>query len=77
MAGLAAMLLKSLDLLLFKGAGSDGTGFLSIGLWATLLAGTGWVGCLVFELSRWVGKPVTGWEGVRSRQRRMPGASAF
>ena len=77
MAGLMAMLLKSLDLLLFKGSGSDGTGFLAVGLWATLLAGAGWVGCLLFEMSRWVGRPAAGSEVLRSRRQRIPGASPF
>ena len=77
MAGLAAMVLKSLDLLLFKGAGGTGTGFPAIGLWATLLASIGWVGCLLFEMSRWVGYAVARSGAARSRHRHLPGASVF
>lgn len=59
-AGLAAMLLvKPLTPLLFKSAGANGADVLAVGLWVTVLASAGWVGCLLFEMSRWVGHPVT------------------
>ena len=68
-AGLAAMfMVEPLTLLLFNGAGEDGVGFFMVGFCATVLASTGWVGCLLFELSRWVGHPLTE-PGSTERQR--------
>jgi hypothetical protein len=60
LAGLAAMLLvNALALLLLQSAGESGADFLVAGLGVTVLASTGWVGCLLFEMSRWIGHPVT------------------
>lgn len=58
--GMASMfLIKPLTLLLFKSAGENGIGFFVVGVYAVMLSRTGWVGCLLFELSRFMGKRPT------------------
>jgi hypothetical protein len=58
--GIAAMFgVKPLTLLIFKSAGENGIGFFVVGLYATMIAGAGWIGCVVFEISRAIGRRVT------------------
>lgn len=56
LALIAMFLVKPLTLLIFKTGGPNGIAFFVIGLYATLLSGAGWFGCLLFELSRAMGK---------------------
>jgi hypothetical protein len=59
-AGMVSMLLvKPLTLMIFKSAGENGIAFFVVGLYATILAGAGWIGCALFEVSRAIGKRVT------------------
>lgn len=58
--GIAAMFgVKPLTMLIFKSAGDNGVGFFVVGLYATFLAGAGWIGCVVFDISRAIGRRVT------------------
>lgn len=58
--GLAAQfLVRPLTLLIFGGAKTEsGAEFFVIGLYAAIASGTGWIGCLLFEISRICGKKV-------------------
>jgi hypothetical protein len=70
--GLAAMLLvKALSLLLFNSPAPDSAGLLVVGFWVTLLASSGWLGCLLFEVSRRTGYRVTPPEVAMSRRQRI------
>lgn len=76
--GFAAMfLVKPLTLLLFKTAGENGIGFFVVGLYATMLAGVGWLGCVVFDISRAVGKRVSPASPRRSRRQLLQDRSVF
>jgi len=71
-AGLVALfLVKPLTLLLFKGSVASGNDYPVLRLWATVLASSGWLGCVLFELSRWTGYRVTPPEGGATRSRRI------
>jgi hypothetical protein len=71
-AGLVALfLVKPLTLLLFKGSVASGNGYPVLGLWATVLASSGWLGCVLFEISRWTGYRVTPPEGGGTGSRRI------
>ena len=71
--GLMAMFaVKPLTLLVLKSAGENGAGFFVIGLYAVMLASAGWMGCLLFELSRIMGKRPTQPKPAKSpRQRKQ------
>src|SRR5665647_2929458 len=56
---LIQLLVKSTAVLPLKSGGEGGANYLAVGLWAMVLAGSGWVGCLLFEISRWTGHRVT------------------
>lgn len=58
-AGAGLFLVKPITLALFKTAGDAGIGYFVVGLWLVLLANLGWLGCVVFELSRVSGSPLT------------------
>jgi hypothetical protein len=71
-AGMVSMfLVKPLTMMIFKSAGENGIGFFVVGLYATILAGAGWIGCMLFEISRVVGKRVTPAAPGRSRGQRI------
>jgi hypothetical protein len=53
------LLMKPLSLLLFTNPAESAPESLRVGLWATVLAGSGWLGCLLFEISRWAGHRLT------------------
>lgn len=59
LALVAMFLVKPLTLLIFKSAGPNGIAFFVVGLYAAMLSGAGWVGCVLFELSRVMGKRAT------------------
>ena len=68
-------LVKPLTLMIFKSGGEAGVGFFVVGMFAAMAAGVGWIGCLLFEASRPLGKRVTLPAPPRSvRQRRQDGA---
>jgi hypothetical protein len=75
-AGLATLLLlKPLSLLLFAGTAAGGdAGSLRVGLWAAVLAGSGWLGCVLFEISRWAGHRVTPLPRATTVGQRLRGA---
>jgi hypothetical protein len=74
-AGLATLLLlKPLSLLLFTHAAGGGAGSLRVGLWATVLAASGWLGCVLFEISRWAGHRVTSLPRATTAGQRFRGA---
>lgn len=55
LGAIAVFLVTPLTLLLFKTVGDNGIGYFVVGLYAVMLAGVGWLGCLLFELSRVMG----------------------
>lgn len=59
LALVAMFLVKPLALLIFKSAGPNGIAFFVVGLYAAMLSGAGWLGCVLFELSRVMGKRAT------------------
>lgn len=50
--GVGLFAVKPITLMLFKTAGDAGIGYFVVGLALVVLANLGWLGCLVFELSR-------------------------
>lgn len=71
-AGLMALLLvKPAAWLQLKSGAEGGADFLAIGLWATVLASSGWLGCILFEISRWTGHRVTPVGLGRTRRQRI------
>jgi hypothetical protein len=54
---------KPITLLLFRSAGDSGIGYFIVGLALVFFASFGWLGCLIFEVSRTCGQRLT--EGVR------------
>ncbi len=70
-AGMVAMfLVRPLALMIFKSPGDGGIAFFVVGLFATMAAGVGWIGCVLFEISRAIGQrcgPAPG----RSRSQRI------
>ena len=69
-AGMAAMILRGpLAMLLFGGGGPNGIAFFVIALYATMAASVGWIGCLLFEASRFAGTRVAPVNQRTGRQR--------
>jgi hypothetical protein len=56
-AGIGLLFVRPLALLLFNTPGDSGVAFFVTGMFLTLAAPAGWQGCLVFEITRWIGKP--------------------
>ncbi len=78
LAGLLALLLaQPLASLLLKGTLASGIDYPAVGLWATLLASTGWLGCVLFEISRWTGYRVSPSNAGGSRSQRIRDAIAL
>ena len=72
-AGLLALLLaKPLALLLSKGNLESSVDYPAVAFWATVLAASGWLGCVLFEISRWTGYRVSapGAGGTRTQRIR-------
>jgi hypothetical protein len=65
------LLIRPLTLMIFKTGGEAGVAFFVVGLYATVLAGIGWLGCLLFEISRPLGKRVTPPSPPRPRRQRL------
>ncbi|HMA06716.1 MAG TPA: hypothetical protein VKP68_02585 [Ramlibacter sp.] len=71
-AGLLTLLLaQSMAFLPLKGDQAIGIAGPSVLLWATLLASTGWLGCVLFEISRWTGYRVSPPVAAGSRGERI------
>jgi len=67
-AGLMALLLVKPAALLPLKSGAD---YPAMGLWATVLASSGWLGCVLFEISRWTGHRLTPVGPGRTRRQRV------
>lgn len=77
-AGLIALLLaKPLAPLLSKASVANGIDYPAVMLWSTLLASTGWLGCVLFEISRWTGYRVSPPGGGGKRSQRIRDAIAL
>lgn len=51
-AGIGLFFIKPITLSIFKSAGDSGIGYFVVGIYLVILANLGWLGCLIFELSR-------------------------
>jgi hypothetical protein len=71
---LTLLLLKPLTPLLITHTAGGGADSLRVSLWATVLAGSGWLGCVLFEISRWAGHRVTPRPRATSAGRHFRGA---
>jgi len=71
-AGLIALLFaKPVASLLFDGKDANGIDYPAALMGATLLASTGWLGCILFEISRWTGYRVSPQCPRESRSQRI------
>jgi hypothetical protein len=70
LSGVGLFLVEPLTLAIFKTAGDGGIGYFVVRLGLVLTANFGWLGCLVFELSRVCGEMLSAARVVVSQQRR-------
>jgi hypothetical protein len=68
LAGIAGFFVNAIALWLFDGPGDSGIAFFVIKVYVVMIRPLGWLGCLLFEISRWLG---------RRRDLRMPQLAAF
>ena len=72
MGTVAVFFVKPLTLLLLKSPGENGIGYFVVGLYAVAISGVGWIGCVLFEVSRVMGKRSTSnLPGKTNRQRKQ------
>lgn len=75
----SVFLVKPLTLLLLKSPGENGIGYFVVGLYAVGMSGSGWIGCLLFEFSRIMGKRSVSNPPAKTRRQRKQdlGIAAF
>ena len=57
-SGIGLFAIKPITLAVFKSAGDSGIGYFVVGVYLTLAASSGWIGCMLFEASRKFGHRV-------------------